>query len=277
MVSRTERENYSKRKDSLYSLTHYETTVVSGSFNSTTKSLMQRIRNCFVNTYNNNQNKLPKWVILMLENDMIRTVRYLEYTEEQLKIIFEKMIEWIFKELKNLRESIRFNMPFKTKKNGWPYFLWIEPTLHKIYGDNGVRKLFNAVLHKVNNENDDFIVVNLQGWDENDASLFLERERRYSITGLKTLWNAVDRAIMYADGKMLRNHGKTLQEVFKQNNQKNEENTLHEQKAHSSHRWNNNNRRFDRFRDTRAYEAQKMKPTFTHTPHGMRLPPPDRY
>ena len=279
MVSRTERENFTKRKENLYSLTHYEATVIAGNFNSTTKSIMQRLRNCFVNTYNNKPTVLPKWIVIVIENDLLRTVRCHEYTTDQLSLIFEGMLEWVFKELKNLRENVRYNMPFKTKKYEWPYFLWIEPTLHKSYGDNETRKLFNAALAKINAKFDESIIVNLQGWDANDATLFLERERRYSITGLKTLWNAIDRAVMYADGKMLRNHGKNLKEVFRQNGQQEK---LDEQKAHSFNNWNRNGntaRRniHDFNRQPTRRENIQYRPTFKHTHDGMRLPPPDRY
>ena len=136
--------------------------------------------------------------------------------------------------------------------------------------------------------------LHLQGWTDNDYSLFSERERRYTSLGLKTLWNSIDTTIMYADSKMLRNHGKTLTEVFHQDENHllasgNEQNAVH----------SNNNRKPNNFHQDRSYhnrnnnhgsswrkpqqefhhrnqQQERRYPSFKSHPQGFRLPRPDR-
>ena len=100
--------------------------------------------------------------------------------------------------MKKFRDAIREELPFKSKKNGWPLLLWIEPSIHDGYADKEVRQMFNNSLQEVNNKHDEAIVVKLQqNWNEKDTNLFNERERRFTIAGLQSFWRAVDNAIMY--------------------------------------------------------------------------------
>ena len=290
MVCRTERENYTKRRENLYSLTHYENTVIAGNFTSSTKSILQRLRNCMVNTYNNNQLLLPKWIVIVVENDIIRHFKH----DGCDAPFYDSVLKWLFSEFTTIREKIRANFPFKAKKYGWPYYLWVIPTLHKSYGDYDQRKTFIDSLQKINAQHDDAIAISLQNWDENDSTLFLERERRYSNTGLKTLWNSIDQTIMYADGKVLRNHGKTLIEIFKQNIWPKPDRQNATGNAHASgkvqqtstytrnfNRRYEGNRHYDHYNNSRATSTyippRRTTPTFRRDPQGMRLPPPDRY
>ena len=215
MVYRTHSEHFLGRiRDNLYTITHFEARVASGSASSTNRNAVSRLRNCVVNCYNATQ-KIPKWIVIIVENDLIK---FLKYTEYAVTDAYEAVLNWIFDELKEVRDEIRKRLPFKTKKNGWPYYLWIEPTMHKSYSDLVQRRAFLESLRKVSSGHNESITLPLQqGWDDNNEDLFMERERRYSTLSVRTFWTALDKTVMFADMRMLRNHSKTLQEVFKQN------------------------------------------------------------
>ena len=155
MVSRTGTENFIKRKDNLYTTTHYETELIAGTFSSQTKSIVARLRNCMVHTYNNYQ-ILPKWVIWIVENDIIKALKYTDFGVTES---YQAVLTWLFDELKTIRNELRDALPFKAKKYEWPYFLWIEPTLHRSYGDNEIRKIFTESLKQVSAKHEESITL----------------------------------------------------------------------------------------------------------------------
>ena len=152
-------------------------------------------------------------------------------------------------------------------------------------------------LRKASAEIDDSIVLNLeQDWNSSDLELFSEREKRFTKLGLKTLWTAVDRTIMFADSKVLRHHGKTLKEIFKQTpdqiygdrNIQNHSGDSVQQKNnnqryynHQPNRYWQNTQQFPRRtadrNDFRRDSRPRTEPSFRHDPSGHRLPPPTRY
>ena len=278
MVSKTVTEHFIHRgKDNLYTTNHYEVSVRAGnnkdSGDPTTKSVPNRIRNALIRLYNEKQ-KVPKWVLFILENDLIRDLKY-EFAVEDA---YELVLTWIFDQTQATRNNIRDNLPFKAKKYEWPYFLWIEPTQHKLYSDRALRQFFAKSLNKVNIQYPETLVLSLQGWDNNDESLFNEREKRYTNLGIKTFWTAVDQTLMYADYRTLRNHGRTLTEIFKQ--------TPDDQKQQTN-LTDQNDRRFPQrnptynprnvFKGNNKPHPSTYTPSFKHVPSGYRLPAPQRY
>ena len=80
MMSKTYSENFEKRteKEHYYISNHYEITMAAGGSQSRTKSILSRILNCVINTYNNKK-LLPKWIVMVMENDLIRNYNCTEY------------------------------------------------------------------------------------------------------------------------------------------------------------------------------------------------------
>ena len=305
-MNKTISQNYIGRSEqtNFYASTHFEIHVQTSRSNFNSESVIGNLLHNFTKLYNERQ-ILPKWVVIVLENDIIRNLKY-KYAVERA---YEPVLKWICQQLHITREKIRAELPFKMKKFGWPHFLWIQPTQHKNYNDLTLRKSFIDQLWKVNISYDDMIIMPLeQKWSDKDDNLFLEREKRFSTEGIKSYWEAVDNAIMYADSKVLRNHGKNLTEIFKQNklpeSPKKEEQTQAQSKygqqyqsserafktnTRLNHRDGRNNylqnnttwRNYSSYRGrqdyTRNNRERDYRPSFKYDPTGYRLPPPDRY
>ena len=278
MVNKTHRQHFlGREKDNLYTSTHFETTVIAGTPSSPVKNLLARIVNCFISRFNTEQ-RLPKWVVFVIENELIK---FLNFNTIPPKDMYKPAIEWMFDQLKSIRSDIREKLPFKAKKYEWPYFLWIEATTHTGYNDNEKRKIFVEHLQDVNSFHPESIVLPLdQGWDSNNSSYFPERERRYTTAGLHTFWSSVDKTIMYADNKVLRHHGKTLLEIFKQdaeNFQKSREPpSAQPVTGQNVRRFNTYNRYYNNNRDSR-HHYHHHPPSLRRDNYGYRLPPPSRY
>ena len=288
MVHKTFQENYEKHasKENFYSTNHYEVTVAAGGTNSRTKSMLSRILNCITNIFNS-QKVIPKWIVIILENDLIKS---LSYTEFGATSAYGEVLRWLFEEVKKIHNEIRENVPFKVKKYEWPHIMYIEPTLHRAYSDNDMCKEFITSLNTVNATHDEAIVVKLQqNWKENDDTIFNEREHRFTIHGLQSFWRAIDNGIMYADNRVLRNHGKSLAEIFKQDGRPNIINYNIPMQSNQTRERDRDRPGHDRpaygrqhhnyhSNDRRSYRTPpRDRPSFRSYPNGMRLPAPNRY
>ena len=269
MMHKTIQANFMARQTETYTANHYEAISISDSNPSHDESVPGKLVNNFINTYNLRQ-KLPKWIIIVLENDLIRNLKY----EFAVESSYETVITWICNQLNAARESMRDKLPFKAKKFEFPHIIFIEPTLHRNYTDLDLRTSFLRSLKTVISRYQNIMTLRIeQDWDDNNDDYFSGREKRYTSTGLKKFWSGIDKALMYADSKVLRNHGKPLKEVFKpiqpQATRPNTTRSSPPVTGQNDHRRNNNNPR-DRF----SYYHPRL-PTYRSS--GYRLPAPHRY
>ena len=99
MTHRTYNEHFEERgiRDNFYILNHYNVTMVAGGPSYHTKSVIGCVRNCFIHSYNNYK-KLPKWVVFVPKNDIIKGLSH-DYDATDT---YEELIQWLFKEIKRL-------------------------------------------------------------------------------------------------------------------------------------------------------------------------------
>ena len=91
-------------------------------------------------------------------------------------------------------------LPPKARKQGYPCFIWISPPQHKGFWNNELREQFAKSLEKMGNLHDNVEILQLKKvWDPENSSLFLGREGRFTPEGLRFYWEAVDKAVRYAD------------------------------------------------------------------------------
>ena len=96
-----------------------------------------RIINSLNTTFNNNGVTIPKWVVIIPENDIIRSI---EYTEFGVSGTYGMIIEHIMKEMDNAITSfLGPKLLHKVNRFDHPHILWLEPSLHVCYADNSLR------------------------------------------------------------------------------------------------------------------------------------------
>ena len=212
-VRNTIRENFLKRRsaDNLYCTNNFEITALYGGTNM--RSVMTCMVNCFINTINSSLS-LPKWLIIIPENDLLNDV---QYTSTDVQSIYEKELDWIMTQHDMAITRYKGFLPQKSKKFNWPFIMWIVPTLHTGYSDFNLRKLFIKSLRTVAANHNVIVIPLHQVWNIYDENLFSRRSQRYIEDGLTRLWTAIDRTIKYADIRMMRNYGKPMHELFPNN------------------------------------------------------------
>ena len=176
-----------------------------------TENLAARLINNFINAYNSTH-EIPKWVVIVTENDIIDKIGYSEFGITET---YGSIIDYIMAELEQAAKTMIKDIPFKAKKYLWPKFLWIEPTLHNCYQDNTLRMKFIKSLHRASITHESTIVLPLkQGWSVTNADLYKWHRQVFTFRGYQALWMAIDHTIKFADVKLMRDFGLKFDKIF---------------------------------------------------------------
>ena len=179
---------------------------------SANRSVMGKIYNNFIRTFNN-QKQLPKWVVIITESDLIENIGPIPRNGRFQ--VFGELLRSMMQNLETAVNTIQQGHPQKAIKYSWPHFLWVEATLHNNYQDNDSRIIFNKCLQAATLHFDRMIALPLkQEWDEFNCTYFNWHQQKYTAHGLSAIWKALDNTMRFADTKLMRNHGLFLQNVF---------------------------------------------------------------
>ena len=162
------------------------------------RSVLSRVRNCLVYGLNNNY-LLPKAIVLVIDNDIIKNVEFEGYG---ISVLLGKILQWLASEIVKLIAAYKDKMPEKAKKEFFPQILWIEPPLHKNFGksENFRRKKFASCIQSVSKSFQMMTVLQLRKiWDYDDSNLFIMEPRRFTSEGYNLYFKAVDAVLKVWD------------------------------------------------------------------------------
>ena len=161
----------------------------------------------------NTQRKIPKWVVIIPEANLLNCVNYTQFGVSEAYGI---AIEYIMSNIDSMiQDFIGNNLPPKANKYNWPNFLWVEPTLHMGYDNNPLRIKFTKSLHIASMMHDRAVVLPLRlMWSDNSPNMIDNVNNRLSHAGLNTFWRGVDQLIRFAETKIMRNYGLPIKQVF---------------------------------------------------------------
>ena len=118
-----------------YFKTHFDCFgFCTGSLNKTLRSrnVIGHVRNNYVKAINDHV-LLPKFVILVLENDIIKAANHYRGGSD---LVFQPLIDWITLEFHRSTTEHKERLPTKSRKFKYPQLLWLLPVLHKNFEDN---------------------------------------------------------------------------------------------------------------------------------------------
>ena len=186
-----------------YIRNHYEVTgFMNSKYASQQRSMLARMRNLLPNAISN-QPLLPKMVVIVPDDDLIRFMRHRKCGISNLN--FQRVINWLMNEYERTLLAYKEKLHSKLKKVYYPYFIWIEAPLHSEFDNNRDREIFNAALKEVSLLHEDVAVLELKKiWTYDNRNLYLANSDRFTVQGLHTYWEAVDRTVKYADTTILK-------------------------------------------------------------------------
>ena len=187
--------NYFKNVDqrTSYANRHFYVSILdSEEYNSNTKSILARLRNNLV-TGMNKCIAIPKIIVVVLEDSIISDIHQNNYG---LATQYDMRVKWLVSQYRKTVEAFLDYLPLKAKRENWPKFVFICPSIHTNYRNNGLRKKFTKSLEEICAYTERMTAMRLKlGWDPEDNNLYLEPQQRYTSEGYASFWNAVDKLI----------------------------------------------------------------------------------
>ena len=110
-------------------------------------NMLSRIQNSFARGVNERV-KLPKYVVVILDNDLIDYVSAEAGTGNMATFLGE-WIEYLMNNLLELCQLQRKSLPKKTIRDEYPLIYWVAAPHHKNFHDNGARTKLNNCLDSI--------------------------------------------------------------------------------------------------------------------------------
>ena len=134
------RVNFKRRNETAsYSARNFEIVIEArNAFSSHNYNQLSRLRNSLIKAINE-CDRLPKYILVILEDDIIRETNFADCGLAQY---YERELRWLISEFRKSIDTIKDMLPNKAKSRKYPKILWISPSLHDHYANNGLRKRF---------------------------------------------------------------------------------------------------------------------------------------
>ena len=96
----------------------------------------------------NEKGKLPKFIVCILDVDLIE---YINFESYGISILLGEGIEWLVKEFKDMIETCKSQLPSKAVKPDYPQVYWMAAPLHMNFDEtsSNARKKLNMCLHSI--------------------------------------------------------------------------------------------------------------------------------
>ena len=168
-------------------------------------TLISRLRNILVEAITK-QVLLPKIIVFVPDDDIIVFLNYVEYG---ISKCLGRIVDWIMREHNRIIESYKEYLPLKAKKYSYPQLIWIKALTHDNFNNNLMLQKFNYALSTQAQNHEHTWALQLKKiWDPHNHSLFNKEDNKYTVEGIKTYWEAVDKTLKYADTILLKKPNK---------------------------------------------------------------------
>ena len=235
-------------------------------------TLISRLRNILVEAITK-QVLLPKIIVFVPDDDIIVFLNYAEYG------IFKclgRIVNWIMREHNRIIESYKEYLPLKAKKYSYTQLHWIQAPTHDNFNNNLMQQKFNYALStQAQNHEHTWALQLKKVWDPHNHSLFKKEDNEYTVEGIKTYWEAVDKMLKYADTILLKkpNKPKASQSLI----QERQNLDTYNKRESSPSRDRPSNQHHNRWRsDTYHWNRLDKDHNRPHHPHSHSRDRPDR-
>ena len=183
-------------------------------YSSSVRNIFARLKAQLIRAIEDNGEKtpLPKAVKIILDDDVIR-LSHLP-TSEIKNGEFNIIVKYLLKEFHCLICSYKDKLLKKAKLDNFPHCVWIVPPKYKYFANNLYRDYFATALESQVEVYHNMCALQLKKvWDEEDGSLYMHEQRRFTQQGYCNYWRAINAAIKFWD--------KTLREIMVKRQRKN--------------------------------------------------------
>ena len=156
--------------------------------------MLVRIQNTFVNAVNKNHS-LPKYIIVILEDDLIS---FMNYSGKGMSELMGNCLTWLDKKFKEGIDKRKSQLPDKAKHPDQPCVYWVLPPLHSGFSItcHKIRTNYSKCLETLLKGRRDMRVIKLKAeWQYTNRSMVFMQ--KITENGLYAYWHAIDKAFEF--------------------------------------------------------------------------------
>ena len=194
-MATTFRESVIKEDDTnMFVKTFFEVFPYCGSrYASMDTNMLSRINNAFASAVNKAE-RLPKYVVVVLDNGLID---YLGYSEFGIAGLLGEWIEYLANNLADMVKVKKEKLPKKAIKYEYPLFYWVAAPFHCWFADNTARAKFNNTLEATLKLYHNMRVVKLREVWDYDNNHLVSGAGRITSYGKSKYWFSVDASLKF--------------------------------------------------------------------------------
>ena len=130
----------------------------------------------------NAQALLPKYIIVILEADLIKVANH---HSDGISQMLSQWVDWVANEYHRIIVSHKEKLPTKSRKFKYPQILWIATVHHNYFSslENNNRKKFNTCLFSIAEMYREVSVLMLHTWDTRDSTLIADSNDSFTHRG----------------------------------------------------------------------------------------------
>ena len=130
---------------------------------------------------------LPRAIVFMPDDDIIKQCNI--PIREARAGMFKIILEYLLEETHRVIASYKEKLPSRSKQEYFPQVLWMVPPQHKYFNNNEMRDLFANALESEIDKYPGMCALRLKKiWEENEGSLYLREQLRYTQEGNICYW-----------------------------------------------------------------------------------------
>ena len=152
----------------------------------------------------------PKFIVVVLDADILKNFTASGGVSKSIT----RMLNYVMTEHECAIAAYKEHLPAKCLKPDQTQILWIHAPLHDNFSDwdNSLRVRFNKCLDEVSKLHTNVTALPFKKvWNPQDDDLFLQYSYRFTASGLKAYWEAIDRTVRYFDSIVLKKQFKKKQ------------------------------------------------------------------
>ena len=141
-------------------------------------------------------------MVIVPDDDLIKLLS--EFSQDVTKPL-GRILNHIMTEFDRTISVFKELLPLKCLRTAYPHMLWIQAPLHDGFNNNSQRFKFNRALEDVVKFHENMSTLFLKkGWNAEDSLLYSSEVQRFTSTGYKMYWEAVDHTIWFCDSIVLK-------------------------------------------------------------------------
>ena len=175
-----------------YIAENFDASIFTCGKNGNIRSVLGRFKNTFA-TAINDSGWLPKYIVVVIEDDILRCVNF---PEPGFSELFGHCLHWLAFQYKTMIDERKEQLPVRAKRHMHPLVFWATLPLHKNFDDNETRDKFNQCLESVIDVFPEMKVLKLRKkftYDDNSISV----QGRFTASGNNAICASIDEAIQF--------------------------------------------------------------------------------